>query len=223
MTTFELVDYYLFNLISPIGPVIKSSSATNTMVKEMNDVYGAYLSKKPIHTVLKKCVCSREGHQYCISNDAVKQAVDALKKSVHVSALEQNPLVENNRLVNSFTDFEELYDFVNSVIGYISGIGALTVYDTSKRIGHLFENAIYPKMYVYLNAGAMEGAKALLGRDDLKFREPANLFEPFFGTFPSVFTEDILCIFKNKFCTNSILTTTTSPTLTKTNDCFCFC
>jgi hypothetical protein len=58
-----------------------------------------------------------------------------------------------------------------------------------------------PCQYVYLCAGAMDGAKALLGRNNLKFREPTKVFEPYFGTCPSIFIEDILCIFKDSFST----------------------
>lgn len=219
MTTFDLIDYYLFNLIPPLKSVKTSSSIGHTMVEEMNEVRDIYLSGGPIKEVLKRCVCDRHGHQYCIVEDAVKDAADALMGSVHVSVFGEKPLVKDSKLVNSFEDFEELYDFVSSVIGGISGIGPLTVYDTAKRIGHLFDEPIYPKMYVYLNAGALDGAKALLGRNDLKFREPITLFEPYFGTFPSIFIEDILCIFKNEFCPNSINIKSTAPSLKKAAEC----
>ena len=219
MTTFDLIDYYQFNLISPLNSVKTGSSCGHTMVEEMNDVLDMYLSGKTIEEVLKRCVCDRHGHQYCIDGDAVENAKDALKKSVHVSPFGKSPLVKGSKLVNSFSDFEELYDFASSVIGGISRIGPLTVYDTAKRIGHLFKTPIYPKLYVYLSAGALDGAKALLGRNDLKFREPTTLFEPYFGTFPSIFIEDILCIFKGEFCPNSINIKATALSLKKAAGC----
>ena len=189
------------------------------MVEEMNEVLDMYLSKESIDKVLKRCVCDRHGHQYCIDSDAIDEAVKALMVCIHVSPFGKFPLVKGKKLVNSFADFEELYDFINSVIGGISGIGALTVYDTTKRIGHLFDTPIYPKPYVYLNAGALDGARALLGRNDLKFRELTTLFEPYFGTFPSIFIEDILCIFKTVYRANSINIKATEPSLKKAAGC----
>lgn len=217
MTTFDLINYYQFNLIS--SKYQKHPSGICTMVEEMNSIREKYRNGDPIDDVLIECVKQR--HQNRIPNDVVKDAKDALKKSVFVDAqLKSKPLIVGNRLSESFTDFEELYDFVRSSIGNITGIGPLTVYDTAKRIGHLFDTPIYPKPYVYLSAGALDGAKVLLGRNDLKFRELTTLFEPYFGTFPSIFIEDILCIFKDKFGAKSTTTTVTTPILTKANGCF---
>lgn len=169
------------------------------MIEEMNEVRDLYLSEAPIEDVLRECVCQRHGHQYCIPSKAVDDAIDALLKGEFVFLNKVNPFVQSNRLYEGFADFEQLYDFVASVIAGISGIGPLTVYDTAKRIGHLFANPIYPQQYVYLSGGAMDGAKALLGTNNLKFREPAGLFEPYFKGLSSVFIEDILCIFKSTF------------------------
>lgn len=169
------------------------------MVEEMNDILVAYINNVSIKKVLERCVCDRHGHQYCIPSVAVSDAVNALSKCKFVkdNLKEVSLINRKGKICNVFNDFEELYDFIRSVIGTISGIGPLTVYDTARRLGHLFDTPIYPQMYVYLAAGAKEGAKSLLGPKELKFRESIDLFRPYFGTFPSIFIEDMLCIFKD--------------------------
>ena len=46
-------------------------------------------------------------------------------------------------------------------------------------------------------AGAKTGAEKLLNSNNLRFREPTKIFFPFFGSLPSAFIEDMLCIFKD--------------------------
>ncbi|MBO5703483.1 MAG: hypothetical protein J6R91_02765 [Bacteroidaceae bacterium] len=204
----DLINDYLFNYVSTMHrtDINKKMCGCCSMVEEMNQILKDYKSKtKTINEILWDCVCVRHGHQYCISNDAVNAAVAALLESeVMLANLHQyKPFVSGKQFVKGFVDFEELYDFVCSVIGKINGIGPLTVYDTAKRIGHLLTPAIYPKQYVYLAAGALEGAKMLLGDKKLKFREPIKRFEPYFGTLGSLYIEDILCIYKADFVLGS--------------------
>ena len=199
MTTFDLIDHYQFEYISTLHRGSPKKCGCCSMVEEMNDIKTLY-GKSPIKDVLRACVCRRHGHQYCIPNTAVDAAVDALLDSNFVRVDRSvSPFVEGGKLSEVFEDFEELYDFISSVISSISGIGLLTVYDTAKRIGHLFEYPIYPKQYVYLAAGAKKGAEKLLKTKDLRFREPISLFEPSFGSFPSIFIEDMLCIYESLF------------------------
>lgn len=197
MTSFELIDVYLFDYISTAHRKnLKDECGCCSMVEEMNIIRVIYLTPgNDIKDVLNKCVCNRHGHQYCIPKEAVENAVKELMKSKTYSG---SPLIKKGKFVAQFIDFEELYEFVKSVIGGISGIGPLTIYDTARRIGHLFDTPIYPKEYVYLAAGAKEGAAVLLNRDknSLKDREAKDLFSPFFGSLPSAFVEDLLCIFK---------------------------
>lgn len=201
MTTFELIDEYLFDYVSTTHRTDLKHSGCCSMVEEMNQIRKLYQTPgSKIDEVLRKCVCNRHGHQYCIPNEAVDNAVNALKDSYFIpDTLSRVPFIQNGKIFNSFRDFEELYDFIRSIIGSIKGIGLLTIYDTARRIGHLLVPAICPKMYVYLAAGAKDGAEALLGIKNLKFREPIDLFKPYFGTLASVFIEDILCIYKNTF------------------------
>lgn len=199
MTTFDLVDFYLFNCISTKFRNGGHSWKCCSMVEEMNDVRILFLSGAKIEDVLEKCVCDRHGHQYCINSDAVEEAVgQLLKGKCTIGNMMTKTFVGKNNALLQFDDFEELYHFVKSTIGSITGIGPLTVYDTAKRIGHILKKPIYPSKYVYLCAGAADGAKGLLKDTHLLFREPTCKFTPFFGTFPSIFIEDILCIFKDE-------------------------
>lgn len=207
MTYFDLINAYLFNYTSSLYRKNPKEQGC-TMVEEMNEIRKMYQDNTPIKDVLRECVCQRHGHQYCISQIAVNDATDALLKSEFNDVNGCAPFVQNNKLFDDFADFEQLYDFVASVISGIVGIGPLTVYDTAKRIGHLFNEPIYPKQYVYLSAGAMDGATVLLGTNILKFREPASLFKPFFGDLPSIFVEDVLCIFMGSVASLSSLKTT---------------
>jgi len=215
MTTFDLIDCYLFDYVSTrhLMQAGKNSCGCESMVEEMNEIRNMY-SSKPIQDVLRNCVCWRHGHQYCLKETAIIEAVDALMKSIITST--GQPFIIKNKINDNFSDFEELYDFIRSIIGNINGIGLLTVYDTAKRIGHLFETPIYPKQYVYLAAGAADGAKKLLKVSSLKFREPIDIFKPYFGTLPSIFIEDMLCIFKKELQTVSnktLVSTVTYPNI----------
>lgn len=202
---FDLINIYQFDFISTRHRTDLKDCGCCSMVEEMNEIRQLYINKGNIDDVLKKCVCNRYGHQYCIPESAVNDAVEALKRSKFInSSLKEVPFIQKGKIYEAFIDFEELYDFIHSVIGNINGIGELTIYDTARRIGHLLKTPIYPEMYVYLSAGAKEAAEHLLRKKPLKYREPICLFTPFFGTFPSIFIEDILCIFKDKFVTPKI-------------------
>ena len=222
MITFDLIDVYMFHFISTSHLGKSGGCGCCSMVEEMNSILTDYKNKtKTIEEILKSCVCQRHGHQYCIPTEAVNNAVANLLNSTFVNEKGVSaPLVDGGLLNATFSDFEELYDFVRGVIGGVKGIGPLTVYDTAKRIGHLYPTPIYPKQYVYLAAGALDGAKALLGRSDLKFREPVCLFTPYFGSLSSIFVEDILCIFKDDFAG---LSTAPYPNLVKKGSGILFC
>lgn len=95
-------------------------------------------------------------------------------------------------------DFEELINTVEKYTKNIEGIGKLTIYDTSLRIG--FFLGIYPKK-IYLHAGTRKGALHLLGKEKIKGRKfllKEELPKEFRELEPYEI-EDILCIFKDKF------------------------
>jgi hypothetical protein len=88
--------------------------------------------------------------------------------------------------------FDALHRLVEQEIGGMKGIGALTVYDISHRIGAYFGKA--PER-VYLHAGVRVGARAL-GISGDSF-EPNILPKPFARLAPSEI-EDCLCIYKKQ-------------------------
>ena len=205
MTTFDLIDHYLFEYISTLHRGnVNISCGCCSMVEEMNAIKALY-GNKPIRDVIEKCVCNRHGHQYCIPQIAVDDAVKTLMGSMFVRAdMIATTFIDGNKVSEVFEDFEELYDFISLEISGIPDIGPLTVYDTAKRIGHLFSSPIYPKSYVYLAAGAKNGAEEILKKKGLRFREPTKLFEPSFGSLPSIFIEDMLCIYEPLFGSCSV-------------------
>ena len=104
----------------------------------------------------------------------------------------------NWNLSANTTNFEQLYDDVCSRFkGIYFCKGPLTCYDVAMRIGQLF--GIEPKDKVYLNCGALEGAKLLLKKKRLpgiidRAQFPAPLCYEV-----SIYIEDILCTFKDTF------------------------
>lgn len=89
-------------------------------------------------------------------------------------------------------DFAALHELVELEIGAIKGIGALTVYDMSHRIGAHFGKT--PES-VYLHAGTKEGAAVFgLGGDSI---DPRNLPAAFSRLTPAEI-EDCLCIYKDE-------------------------
>ena len=89
--------------------------------------------------------------------------------------------------ISEAPDFAALYDLVNRVIGPISGIGALTVYDIAHRLGAFLNKE--PAL-VYLHAGTKAGA-ALLGFRGESVR-PDEL-PPSFSRLTAAEIEDCLC------------------------------
>ncbi len=123
-------------------------------------------------------------------------------------------ILEDSKILHlRFADFEELYCMVKNLLNGVNGIGDLTVYDVSKRIGHIIEHPVYPEQYVYSSRGAAIGASGLLGRK-IAFREPTSVYAPYFNV-PSIFIEDILCIFKDYFALGGINSQKTLHSLIK--------
>ena len=119
----------------------------------------------------------RHPHQRRVPK-AVLEQVEAKLQGIH-------------RRLSKATDFDGLHRLVDDEVGSIKGIGSLTVYDISHRIGaHLRK---VPKR-VYLHAGVRMGAK-MLGIRGASF-DPSILPKPFARLAPSEI-EDCLCIYKD--------------------------
>lgn len=120
-------------------------------------------------------------------------------------------LMASKFLVKSYSDFEDLHKDVENTLLPIKGIGDLTVYDIAQRIGFIREDQILPHRIIYLNAGAHKGVNRLYKTDPSLFSlRPCDIdkngeiksgphlmtiFKPPLADMPSMFLEDMLCIF----------------------------
>lgn len=127
---------------------------------------------------------------------------DALPQAVAV--LEQN---RSSLYGRSYTDFEELFDIVNSLIRGIRGIGLLAVYDIAVRLGCSMCPKIIPLRYVYTHgAGSIvdQSARTLLGssagssivNDRVDVNILRNLY-PCLKHYSALEIEDILCVYSD--------------------------
>jgi hypothetical protein len=163
-------------------------------VKKSYDNYDLAHTPAALHALAGVCVIG--GHQHRILSSS---------KTIAISVIETNlPTIFST----TFVDFEDLYKTVNSLIGSIPQIGPLTVYDVSLRIGHLFNDPVYPHKFLYLNNGAMEGARKLLkGRKLSPVEELATFFSypeakavkgiGSLQNLPNNLIEDFFCVMKD--------------------------
>lgn len=126
---------------------------------------------------------------------------DALPQAVKV--LEQNRSTLYGR---TYTNFEDLFDTVDSLIRGIPGIGLLVVYDIAVRLGCSMCPKIIPLRYVYTHgAGSIvdKAARTLLGssagssivNDKVDVNILRKLY-PCFKHYSALEIEDILCVYK---------------------------
>ena len=108
---------------------------------------------------------------------------------------------------NKYSTFEKLYDDVCEVLNGVPYIRFITKYDVAKRIGVMIKPEIAPCSYVYLHAGALDGAERLLnthiGQDQI--RMDSQVFAKYFGDLSPLFVEDLLCTMKNYFANGNIV------------------
>lgn len=125
---------------------------------------------------------------------------NALSKAVVV--LKQNRSTLYGR---TYTNFEDLFNTVNSLIRWIHGIGLLAVYDIAVRLGCSMCPKIIPLRYVYTHgAGSIvdKAARTLLGPSAgssiVKDRVDVNILRklyPCFKHYSALEIEDILCVY----------------------------
>ncbi len=120
----------------------------------------------------------RMAHQYRLKASVLRAAHSKLRKAS----------------LQSCSSFDELFRTVEETIGGLPGIGPLTVYDISHRLGvHL---DLHPEK-IYLHAGTRQGARVLglgAGADSIDVKDvPAAL-----RRLTAAEIEDCLCIFKDE-------------------------
>ncbi len=102
-------------------------------------------------------------------------------------------LTQSHKAIRRCNKFEQLFELVKRKIVTIKGIGELTLYDTTLRIGAFLE--LFPSD-VYLHAGTRVGAKAL-GLNHRAKKLPPSAFPPQLRSLKPHEIEDLLCIYKD--------------------------
>ena len=124
--------------------------------------------------------CVQGMHQRRLSTKAVNKATEILVNAGVIS--------------KSYHNFEEIYEEVNKLIGHVSGIGKLTVYDTALKLGCIMNPRVFPRDNVYLMAAAPYNAACRYYGKKLSNIEPVGTFAADFGEIPSMFIEDFFCV-----------------------------
>lgn len=204
LTISDIVHHYLahYNSSSTIGSSV-------TMWSEMNEIKSYYEEcvkningHYTIKEIVRMCVKGLYiGHQRRVKQDAIANAVDNIMTGKFTDFFKNKKvsLVNGNKFHNKFVDFEELYEAVKQLIGSISGIGFVTIYDTARRIGYLLKEPIFPIAYVYLHYNKVNAAARSIFRRKFEYREPTITFACEFKCLPSICIENLLCIYAHVF------------------------
>ena len=187
--------------------VLKCGSVQKTSVF-YNYVYGFDISVPAIKTndLWLKVSYINAGHPWhpAMPNDHQRRQFYASPKTFYVI----DGLSLNVERINKCKDFEELYDYVDSV--FKSGgtpHAYLSIYDTAYRIGFNLTPQILPQKYVYLNAGAYKEEisniikEVKVNREHTKYRSSrvkTTKFKQKFGSLDSIGIESLLCIIFSK-------------------------
>lgn len=176
------------NLESLIKRYLKDSCRQGVM----DDIDGAkkMLTDGSIPDFLKRCVCNRKRHQWCISNAAVDCAVKKLSA--------------NYEELCKIKNFDDLYDKILELIGREStGISYSTIYDTAIRFGGSMESIVEPQKYVYVHRKLIQSAKHIVGRKSFSKNYQIEKSEfskvcAAFDKLDSLFIEDFLCVYHDE-------------------------
>lgn len=123
----------------------------------------------------------RYSHQYRITQKAMQEA--------------NRLLLENHDELKRCKSFHDLWSLIKSILGAVSGLGELYIYDTSLRLGAYL--GLLPDR-VYLHAGTRAGAKAFgISSRHNEWIEVDELPSPL-RELPCYEVEDILCIYKDQ-------------------------
>ena len=107
----------------------------------------------------------------------------------------ETQLLNQSTAINSLTDFDALYRFINSIKPL--GVGILTAYDVAIRIAAFL--SLEPTL-VYLHAGTRTGAEKLLGRINADVIPKSALPNELKSSQLTCYElEDLLCIYKDRF------------------------
>jgi hypothetical protein len=150
---------------------------------DLNSQLNWFASQRSFHAALRRAAVARSqsggrfSHQWRLPRTAYPQALRLL--------------VACQALHNCKT-FVQLYAQIESVVGYVHGVGPLYLYDTSLRLGAKLN--IFPTD-VYLQAGAAKGARKLLPNVRGRTLSPTQFPAPF-STLPAHELENLLCWYR---------------------------
>lgn len=144
-------------------------------------------------------------YSYVVPNGHQRRQFYATSKPY--APIASNPV--NITTLSKCLDFEDIYEYVFNIFKSAGFIAPLTIYDTAYRIGFNMTPQILPNKFVYLSAGALNGAECLYGRKwvivnkdkvfSLKgknfIRIRTNAFKQIFPGLDSVGVENVLCDF----------------------------
>lgn len=171
-----------------LKPIVDSyvSKSVNHGFNELRKIFRKYQETKDINDLrylLALCLRCRHGRRM-----PWKDTENAV-----------NILLDNNILCKTFNNFEDLYDEVRRLLEDIHFVrGRLTLYDTAINIGQLLTPIVEPKDFVYLAAGAREGAGYVIGKKNVDWRVEKDIFGNLFLELSSIDIENVLCIYKNQ-------------------------
>ena len=164
----------------------------------LEDMINHYIREHRVYRRREKTRCRRQtslGQAIEIAAMSVTECGDRhphqhrISKRVLMKA--RREIVSKKKSLAAADDFEKLHETVCDATRDISGIGPLASYDFAVRIGYF--RGVEPKKWVYLHAGAKEGARKL-GLTGQEARVDA--FGETIRRLSAGEIEDFLCIFK---------------------------
>lgn len=134
------------------------------LITDITNLINDYLREKaPELKATLDAYSKLDNLEACIGNLSIN--ILTLKKSDHQQLIKPNLLEDFSKvifkeinLLKNSSDFDDIYITISKLASTISGIGELTVYDASLKIGSYL--SLYPEK-VFLHAGAKEGANYL--------------------------------------------------------------
>lgn len=180
----------------------KEKLSLKDIVKEYKEKYRQLRTDELIYF---KKLTSEESIKIASSGKCENKKKHPHQKRLKSSALENgsNVLCSNSKELTIYKDFDKLQSTVKRLIDGnktknpdTTGLGPLYIYDTSLRIASKLD--IAPN-FVYLHAGALEGAGKLLRIRVKTEKLEINKFPEEFKELEAHEIENLLCLYKDNF------------------------
>lgn len=202
---------------------------TNSPMKSMNNCINDYKAKHNLHKNLKRKLSIPQAVYGNVCSPAFPSMMDKLTEKEWENVMDnfhshphQSRYYSKESLKeiakhlaahwnrNTFKDFEDLYEYVSSILvktatnqsGLVKKSYALIIYDIAIRLAYRY--GVWPKKYVYLNGtgpyNAVNdlGLKAYIGKQGRILYADIIKNYPELGKLDAAQLEDILCIYHNQ-------------------------